>query len=333
MTNQATNTESTPSALQRLRRESGRRIENTLLGALIHVLRPDVALALTLPAAVGAAIGAWTVGAVNWFTLAFGLLAVFASALGFQALTAYQDYEQSRRPDAKPATDLPGTSLALQQSGELQPALLLNVGALLFAVAALCAFWLALLTGWPVLFFGAVSFLVMIGAVLPPMRFAYRGYGLGEAGTLLAFGPLALLATYYGQTSHVSWLPVAAGLPIALLATLVIMSQNLATTRRDWLMGKRTLPVILGAPRALDLNAALTFAAYAGILAVTILTRMPLWYMAGLATLPLALGAYADIPRDDVTPERGYALRTAMLKAAFWTTVLCVAALFVSRPG
>ncbi|MCB0053888.1 MAG: prenyltransferase [Caldilinea sp.] len=333
MTNQATNTESTPSVLRRLRRESGRRLENTLLGAMIRVLRPDVALALTLPAVIGTAVGAWTLGAVNWITLAFALLAIFVSALGFQSLTAYQDYEQSRRPDAKPSTDLPGSPFALQQQGELQPSLLLNVGALLFAAATLCAFWLALLTGWPVLFFGAVSFLIMVGAVLPPVHFAYRGYGLGEAGIFVAFGPLALLTGYYAQTSQVSWLPVMAGMPIALLATLVVMSQNLATARRDWLIGKRTLPVMLGTARALDLNAALTFTAYAGILAVTILTRMPLWYLAGLATLPLAMGTYADIPRAEVTPERGYALRTAMVKAAFWTTVLCVAALFISRPG
>ncbi len=319
--------------MQRLRRESERRLEHTLPGIMIRVLRPDVALALTLPAVVGSAVGAWTVGAVNWITLAFALLAIFASALGFQSLMAYQDYEQSRRPDAKPATDLPGTPFALQQHGEWQPSLLLNVGALLFAGATLCAFWLALLTGWPALFFGTFSFLILIGAVLPPVHYAYRGFGLGETGIFVAFGPLALLTGYYAQTSQVSWLPITAGLPIALLAALVIMSQNLATARRDWLIGKRTLPVVLGSARALDLNAAITFTAYAGILAVTVLTRMPLWYLGGLATLPLAMGIYADIPRADVTPERGYALRGAMVKAAFWTTVLCVAALFISRPG
>lgn len=333
MINQANNTESSLSVLQRLRRESGHQLEDTLLGTTIRVLRPDVALALTLPAVVGSAVGAWTVGTINWITLAFALLAIFVSALGFQSLTAYRDYEQSQRPDARPATDLPGTPFTLQQRGEWQPSLLLNVGALLFAGATLCAFWLALLTGWPVLFFGAVSFLIMIGAVLPPVQYAYRGFGLGEIGVFVAFGPLALLTGYYAQTAQVSWLPILAGLPIALLATLVVMSQNLATARRDWLIGKRTLPVMLGTAHALDLNAALTFTAYAGLLAVTILTRMPLWYLGGLATLPLAMGIYADIPRADVTPERGYALRNAMIKAAFWTTVLCVAALLISRPG
>jgi 1,4-dihydroxy-2-naphthoate octaprenyltransferase len=213
------------------------------------------------------------------------------------------------------------------------PVLLLNLGYLLLVLGGLCAFWLALLTGWPILFFSGSSFLLLIGAVLPPVRYASRGYGLGEAGLFLSFGLLPLLAGYYAMTQSLSWLPVAAGWPLALLTLAVIHNQNLADWRRDWLAGKRTLAVSLGGARALDVSSLLTVAAYVGILLMTIFLRLPLWYLAGLATLPLAMGAFADIQRSAVTPEDGDRLRSASAKATFWTGVLLVAALFISRTG
>ena len=89
----------------------------------------------------------------------------------------------------------------------------------------------------------------------------------------------------------------------------------------------------LGGARALDVSSLLTVAAYVGILLMTIFLRLPLWYLAGLATLPLAMGAFADIQRSAVTPEDGDRLRSASAKATFWTGVLLVAALFISRTG
>jgi 1,4-dihydroxy-2-naphthoate octaprenyltransferase len=103
--------------------------------------------------------------------------------------------------------------------------------------------------------------------------------------------------------------------------------------RRDWLIGKRTLAVSLGSARAVDLHAFVTMLAYTCILVVTVLTPLPLWYLAGLATLPLAMGNFAQIDRNRVTLDVATNLRSVATKAVFWTTVLVIAALLISRPG
>jgi hypothetical protein len=61
-----------------------------------------------------------------------------------------------------------------------------------------------------------------------------------------------------------------------------------------------------------------------------VLARLPLWTLAGLATVPLAMGAFADIPRHDISAEDGRRLRDAAAKAAIWTAVLLCIALLVS---
>jgi 1,4-dihydroxy-2-naphthoate octaprenyltransferase len=335
MTNQANGqaTDSSPSLLQRLQRTRDRRLGDSLLGAVLLALRPDLALALTLPALVGSVIGGWWVGAFDWVRFIFGVGGVLIAAIALQVLMAYQDFEQSLHVDARPATDAPESTFTLQQHGVLPPAMLLNLGALLYTASVLCGLWLALLAGWPILFFGGLAVLLQLAAVIPPVRFAYRGYGLGEAGVFVAFGVLSLLSAFYAQTQQLSWLPVLGGLPIALLALLVVMSQNLVTLRRDWLIGKRTLAVIFGEARTIDLHAFVTMLAYTSVLVVTVITPLPLWYLAGLATLPLAMGAFAQIDRNHVTPEDAARLRSVATKAVFWTAVLAIAALLVSRPG
>lgn len=326
-------TESSPSLLKRLQLERERRLSETSVGAIFLALRPDVTAALVLPTIVAAGIGGWWVGELAWPSAIFAVISILLAALAFQILTAYQDFQQSLKADARPATDVPGSIFSLQQAGILPPSLLLNVGALLYTTSFLCGLWLALFAGWPVLFFGALAFLLQIGAIAPPVRFLYRGYGLGETGIFIAFGMLPLVSTFYAQTQQLSWLPVLGGLPISLLLMLVVLSQNLTTLRRDWLIGKRTLGVIFGAARSVDFNVFVTMLAYTSILVVTTLTPLPLWWLVGLATLPLAMGIFAEIDRNLSKPEDATRLRSAAVKAVFWTTILSVAALFISTPG
>ena len=53
--------------------------------------------------------------------------------------------------------------------------------------------------------------------------------------------------------------------------------------------------------------------------------------LVGLATLPLALGAFADVRRSEVSAEDGYRLRDVAAKATVWTCVLLCLALWISR--
>ncbi len=131
-------TESSPSLLQRLQRTRTSHRGDSLLSAVLLALRPDLALALTLPTLVGSFIGGWWVGAFDWVRFIFGVGSVLLAAIAFQVLMAYQDFEQSLSAEARPATDTPASTFTLQQHGVLPPALLLNLGALLYTVSAVC---------------------------------------------------------------------------------------------------------------------------------------------------------------------------------------------------
>ena len=305
----------------------------TLAGLLGRALRVDMALALTMPALTGAFLGAWVAGGMDWLRFAFTVAGVLSIAVAYQAYVAVGDVRQSLLPHARPTADLPDTAFAALVGGVLPLPLVMSLAHLLTVLGVVCGLWLALLAGWPVLFFGALSLLLLGASFAPPVRYAYRGWGVGEVGVSLGLGLLPLISAYYSQAQNLSWLPVMAGLPIVLLSLWTLLAQNLGSRRRDWLMDKRTVPVIAGEARALDIGVVVTVLAYAAILLVTVVARLPLWLLGGLATLPLAQGAFADIRRDNVTPEDGYRLRDAAVKATIWTGVLTCAALLLSGAG
>lgn len=305
----------------------------TLAGLLVRALRVDMALALAMPTLVGAFLGAWVNGGMAWLPFAFTFASILCVTVAYQAYVALGDVRQSFSTHARATVDLPDTAFSAIVDGVLPIPLVTSLAHLLLTLGIMCGLWLALLAGWPVLFFGALSLLLVATSFAAPIRYAYRGWGVGELGVSIGLGLLPLVNAYYIQTQSLSWLPVMAGIPIVLLSLWTLLAQNLGSRRRDWLMDKRTLPVITGEARALDLGVVVTLLAYASILLVTVAARLPLWLLSGLATLPLAQGAFAEIRRNNVTPEDGYRLRDAAVKATIWTGILTCAALLLAGAG
>lgn len=304
----------------------------SLLQRVAVALRPDLALALTAPAIYGAVLGWWQTGQFSWLLFGFLMAGVFSSAVAYQVLSTVYDYRRSIEPGVAATEDLPTTPFAWLAGGALPPGLMLSAGWLFLTLGAVSALWLTLLAGWPLLFFSGLSVMLVLGSFLPPVQYAMRGWGIGEPGLAVGFGVLPFLAGYYLQAgSSLAALPLASALPLILFVFLVIFTNNLGAWRRDWRMGKRTLAVQLGAPRAFDLAAGVTWGTYLALLLVTILARLPLWSIIGMATLPLSLGAYADMRRNDVRPEDGYRLRDTVAKATIWTCLLLCIALWISR--
>ncbi len=190
----------------------------SLLQRVAVALRPDLALALTTPAIYGAALGWWQTGQFSWLLFAFLAAGVFASAVAYQVLSTVYDYRRSIEPGVAATEDQPTTPFAWLAGGALPPGLMLSAGWLFLTFGAVSALWLTLLAGWPLLFFSGLSVLLVVGSFLPPVRYAMRGWGIGEAGVAIGFGVLPFLAGYYLLAgSSLVALPLASALPLIVL--------------------------------------------------------------------------------------------------------------------
>ncbi len=155
-----------------------------------------------------------------------------------------------------------------------------------FAVAGVAGLVLAAMTSW---------WLLLVGAAAVAAAWFYTGgshpYGyraLGEVSVFVFFGLAAVTGTAYVQMRSLAWLPVAASLPIGLLACALLVINNLRDIPTDSQSGKRTLAVVLGDRR--------TRALYVGCILVPFCVALALAPVAPLSLLALAALPFAFPP-------------------------------------
>jgi 1,4-dihydroxy-2-naphthoate polyprenyltransferase len=144
---------------------------------------------------------------------------------------------------------------------------------LMVAVAALAGAYLISIAGWVVALIGGASVVAMLGYVGGPIPYGYRGYG--EVAVFLFFGLVATVGTRY---VHDQSTPAAAwwlGGVMGLLASDILVANNLRDLDTDAAAGKRTLAVILGRQRSRDLYTGLLLGAFALIVLGPILSVTP----------------------------------------------------------
>ena len=237
------------------------------------------ARARTLPAAVvpvvvGTAV-AFAGGPVIWWRSLYALIV----ALGIQIGTNYaNDYSDGVR-----GTDAERVGpVRLVAGGLAAPRDVKAASFFAFGVAGVAGLVLALATSPWLLVVGAVCFAAgwfYSGGSRP---YGYAGYG--EIFVFVFFGLVAVVGTEYVNLGHITALGLAAAFPVGLLATALLVVNNLRDIESDSRAGKLTLAVRAGPEATRGFYAALVITAF---LLVVIIA---LWRPAALIAL-LAIAA------------------------------------------
>jgi len=141
--------------------------------------------------------------------------------------------------------------------------------------------------GWPVLAIGAVGILSSIFYTVPPIKFAYRGFG--ELGLLVNFGPVLVLGSYYVQRGALDMEPLVVSLVPGFLMWSMIVINEIPDYEEDRQSGKMTLVARFGLKTGVLLYEAGLLCAF-GILAGSVLFGVaPLPLLLGFVALPLTL--------------------------------------------
>jgi len=156
-----------------------------------------------------------------------------------------------------------------------------------FGVAALCGLYLIAVAGWVIAAIGVASILAALGYTNGPNPYGYRG--LGEAFVFVFFGLVATVGARYvfDMTAPLNaWL---AGVVMGLLATAILLANNVRDIETDAASGKNTLVVKVGRQGGVAIYSACVVGSYAVILLAMASGWLPAWTLISLATLPLAV--------------------------------------------
>jgi 1,4-dihydroxy-2-naphthoate octaprenyltransferase len=149
------------------------------------------------------------------------------------------------------------------------------IGAILAIQVADLAIMLVLFSqrGWPVIAFALVGLFLSYAYTAPPFRL--KKIGLGEPDVLLTWGPLMVAGTYFSAVGDLPWQVWVASVPYGLLCTTVLMGKHIDKIPYDAPTGTRTLPVLLGEPRARTATRGLLAAFYLTIVLAVVLGALP----------------------------------------------------------
>ncbi len=117
------------------------------------------------------------------------------------------------------------------QAGLLAPRAVARGGILAFTVAATLGLVLIAAGGWPVALAGAAAIAAGVAYTAGPWPLAY--HGLGEVFVFLFFGPVGVCGTELVQAGRVSPAALAASLPVGLMASAILVVNNVRDVDGD----------------------------------------------------------------------------------------------------
>jgi len=230
--------------------------------------------AAVVPVLVGTAV-ADAAGVVIWWRSLYALIVALAIQVGTNYANDYSD--GVRGTDAHRVGPV-----RLVASGLATPGAVRAASFYAFGIAGVAGLVLALATTPWLLVVGAMCFAAGWLYSAGPRPYGYAG--LGEVFVFVFFGLVAVVGTAYVIAGHITSLAVTAAVPVGLLATALLVVNNLRDIETDEAAGKRTLAVRSGAKATRGLYAALIAVAF--VLVVVIALRRPFALLALLAVVP-----------------------------------------------
>lgn len=203
------------------------------------------------------------------------------------------------------------TQLGLLSSSAMRAGIAAAIGS-----AVLCGLYLTAVAGWPVVAVGVVSIVAALAYTGGPWPFGYKG--LGDLAVFVFFGPVAVVGTDYVQGLALSGAAAAASIPIGLLATAILVVNNVRDIDSDRAAGKRTLAVRLGRAGGRAEYAVLLGVSFAALPFYWLAGGRSAWVLLPFLLLPRGVALVRTVLRETDGPPLNEALaRTAQLLLGF----------------
>jgi 1,4-dihydroxy-2-naphthoate polyprenyltransferase len=239
----------------------------------------------TLPAAIAPVLvgTSLALGDGEFHPLAF--IAALLGAIFIQVGTNLSnDYSDARRGAD---TDDRLGPVRVTAGGLVPPSQVLVATYVTFGLAVACGAYLIAVAGWELLAVGAASILAGVLYTGGPRPYGYEG--LGELFVFLFFGIVAVTGSYYVQVQKLPWEAFVCAVPVGLLASAILVVNNVRDLETDRRAGKRTLAVRLGRERTRALYVLLLALAFAIAPVPWWSGSMTAWLLLPWVSAPLAL--------------------------------------------
>jgi len=273
--------------------------------------RPRTLPAAVAPVLVGTSL-AWTVGPLDWIAFVAASLGALFIQVGTNLSNDYSDARRGADTEERLGP------VRVTAGGLVPPKQVLFATYASFGMAVLCGIYLIIIAGPVLLLIGAASILAGVLYTGGPRPYGYEGFG--ELFVFTFFGIVAVTGSYYVQRQALEWEAFVLAIPVGLLASAILVVNNVRDLETDRRANKQTLAVRIGRANTRRLFAVMVALAYPTALLPTILGSFNAWPLLVLLTIPIAVA----LIRTVASHTDGPTLNASLAKAGILELSFCV---------
>ncbi|MBS4208576.1 1,4-dihydroxy-2-naphthoate polyprenyltransferase [Bacillus sp. FJAT-50079] len=244
-----------------------------------QLTRPHTLTAAFVPVLLGTVIaGKYT--SIHWLLFLAMLIASLLIQTATNMFNEYFDY--ARGLDNENSVGIGG---AIVRNG-VKAQTVLRLGFALFGISMLLGLYISVTTSWWIAVVGVICMAMGYFYTGGPKPIAYTPFGELTSGFLM--GVVIIQITFFIQTGYISKESILVSIPISLLIAALMLSNNIRDLDGDKINGRKTLAILLGKTRAIQLLAGHFILSYFWVVLLILTIDASPWLLITFVSIPKA---------------------------------------------
>lgn len=281
-----------------------------------QLTRPHTLTATFAPVILGTML-ALNDGPINWLLFTAMLVCGLFLQIATNLFNEYYDFKRGLD-----TVDSVGIGGALVRHGT-KPSSVLAFALILYGLSVLIGIYICMNSSWWLVVIGIIGMLIGYLYTGGPMPIAYTPFGELFAGLSMGIG--FILIAYFIQTGDVSMPSFLVSVPLGILVGGINMSNNIRDIKEDTIGGRKTLAILLGREKAIQLLAISFIVSYAWIVGLVVFGVVSPWLLLVFISVPKPIAAIKNFKEGEGIPmKQGLAMKSTALTNTFFGFLLSI---------
>lgn len=281
-----------------------------------QLTRPHTLTATFAPVILGTML-ALNDGPINWLLFTAMLVCGLFLQIATNLFNEYYDFKRGLD-----TIDSVGIGGALVRHGT-KPSSVLAFALILYGLSVLIGIYICMNSSWWLVVIGIIGMLIGYLYTGGPMPIAYTPFGELFAGLSMGIG--FILIAYFIQTGDVSMTSFLVSVPLGILVGGINMSNNIRDIKEDTIGGRKTLAILLGREKAIQLLAISFIVSYAWIVGLVVFGVVSPWLLLVFISVPKPIAAIKNFKEGEGIPmKQGLAMKSTALTNTFFGFLLSI---------
>ena len=256
-------------------------------------------------------------GPINWLLFTAMLVCGLFLQIATNLFNEYYDFKRGLD-----TVDSVGIGGALVRHGT-KPSSVLAFALILYGLSVLIGIYICMNSSWWLVVIGIIGMLIGYLYTGGPMPIAYTPFGELFAGLSMGIG--FILIAYFIQTGDVSMTSFLVSVPLGILVGGINMSNNIRDIKEDTIGGRKTLAILLGREKAIQLLAISFIVSYAWIVGLVVFGVVSPWLLLVFISVPKPIAAIKNFKEGEGIPmKQGLAMKSTALTNTFFGFLLSI---------